>query len=344
MTILDYIKKHKDDDFTTFNFTEVDNLIFSLIPYINFTNIIPAFKKNKITLNEAVTLLNKSTHLNRGLFEGNTLKMLNIMANTKRYGDTLMYNYMRVVNNEMQFGALTMKLNNKSIYIAFAGTDSSIIGWEEDFKMAYLYPGASQKYASIYLNKALKLLDKNVLVGGHSKGGNLAISAVMNANIFIRNKIKTIYNNDGPGFLKEQVESHAYKKIQNKIKMFVPVDSIIGMILYHQENYKVVKAKSFNIFQHDAFNWLCDSNSFIEAKQNKRSKKLENKITQKLEELPLDTRIKLVQNIFNVFKNNNITDAKEIKLKKLLTLIKSFNELDNYTKDLLLELLIIIFL
>lgn len=89
---------------------------------------------------------------------------------------------------------------------------------------------------------------------------------------------------------------------------------------------------------------MCNSDSFIEAKQNKRSKKLENKITKKLEELPLDTRIKLVQNIFNVFKNNNITDAKEIKLKKLLKLIKSFNELDNYTKDLLLELLIIIFL
>lgn len=344
MNIIDYIKKHKDEDFKSFAFTEVDNLIFSVIPYADFTDIVPAFNSKKITLNEAVEILNKKPKNMRGTFVGNTTKMLNLMANTRRYGNILFYNYMRVINSEMQFGALTMRLNNNNIYIAFAGTDSSIIGWEEDFKMAYLYPGASQKYASIYLNKAIKLFDTKVMVGGHSKGGNLAISSVMNSKIWIRKKVKAIYNNDGPGFLKEQVESKAYKRIRNKIKMFVPVHSIIGMILYHQDDYKVVKAKGFNIFQHDAFNWLCSDFEFIKAKQSKRSKILENKITKKLEELPIEKRINLVQNIFAIFKNNNITDTREIKLKKLLKLIKSFTELDEYSKNMLLELLTIIFL
>ena len=99
---------------------------------------------------------------------------------------------MNVVNSDMQFGALTMKLSDKSIFVAFAGTDSSIIGWEEDFKMTYLYPGASQKYASVYLNKAISLLDKKVRVGGHSKGGNLAICATMNAHFWIRKKVVKI--------------------------------------------------------------------------------------------------------------------------------------------------------
>lgn len=344
MNIFDYIKKHKDEDFKEFPFTEVDNLIFSIIPYINFTDIVPTFNNKKITLNEATKLLNERPRHERGVFANNTTKMLNLMANTKRYGNTLLYNYMSIVNSEMQFGALTMKLINKSIYISFAGTDSSIIGWEEDFKMACLYPGASQKYATIYLNKAIKLLDTKVIVGGHSKGGNLAISAVMNSKVWIRKKVKTIYNNDGPGFLKEQVESIAYKRIKSKIKMFVPTSSIIGMILYHQDDYKVVKAKGFNIFQHDAFNWLCNNHEFIKAKQSKRSKNLEMKITKKLEELSPDKRINLVQNIFAIFKNNNIKDTKEIKLKKLLKLIKSFTELDSSTKNMLLELLTIIFL
>ena len=41
-------------NFNEFKFTEVDNLIFSLLPYINFTNIVPAFKSKKITLEKAL--------------------------------------------------------------------------------------------------------------------------------------------------------------------------------------------------------------------------------------------------------------------------------------------------
>lgn len=344
MNIIDYIKKHKNEDFNTFKFTEVDSLILSLLPYINYTDIVNPFKKKKITLKEVVEKLNNNQVKYRGIFVSNTYKMLNLMAETKRYGDALLYNYMNVVNEEMQFGALTIKLNDKSKFVAFAGTDSSIIGWEEDFKMAYLYPGASQKYATVYLNKAIGLLDKVIRVGGHSKGGNLAISSVMNAKFYIRKKIKFIYNFDGPGFLKDQVESVEYKKISDKIKMYVPTESIIGMILYHQSEYTVVKAKGFNILQHDAFNWLCTDFAFIKDKQNKRSKSLELKLTKKLEELPTEKRINLIKNMFSIFKNNEIKDTKEIKITKIFKLIKSFKELDKETQNMLTELLLILFI
>ncbi len=344
MNVIQYIKKHKDEDFNTFKFTEVDSLILSLIPYINYTNIIPSFKEKKIALKDVVKKMNDNQVKYRGVFISNTFKMLNLMAKTKRYGDALLYNYMNVVNEEMQFGAVTIRLNDKSKFAAFAGTDSSIIGWEEDFKMAYLYPGASQKYAAIYLNKAIKLIDRTVRVGGHSKGGNLAISSVMNAKFYIRRKIKSIYNFDGPGFLKAQVDSKEYKRISNKIKMFVPAESIIGMILYHQSEYTVVKAKGFNILQHDAFNWLCTDSSFIKDKQNKRSKSLELKLTKKLEELPTEDRVNLIKNMFSIFKNNDIKDTKEIKITKIFKLIKSFKALDKETQNMLTELLLILFI
>lgn len=343
MNIINYIKQHGNQDFKTYHFTEIDGLILSLLPYINFEDIVPAFKSKSKTLNVIANTLTKKNIKARG-FSSNSLKMLMIMKDTKRYGDALLYNYMNVVNDEMQFAALTIKLNDKSSFIAFAGTDSSIIGWEEDFKMAYMYPGASQKYASIYLNKAIKLFDLNIRIGGHSKGGNLAISSSMNSKFFIKKKIKTIYNFDGPGFLKEQVESKEYKSVKNKIKMFVPEESIIGMILYHAEEYTVVKAKGFNIFQHDAFNWLIDSKGFLKSKQNKRSKNLEKKLTKKLEEISIPDRLKLVQDIFNLFKKNDIKDTKDIKLKNLFTLIKSFKELDKETQNLFIEFLIILFI
>ena len=344
MNIIDYIKKNKDKTFNDYHFNEIDNLIFSLLTYIDFTGIVPAFKNGKITLKEAAEKLSNKKKYYRGMFISNTFKMLQIMKDTKRYKDTLLYNYMKIVNDDMQFGAITMKLPDKSIYISFAGTDSSIIGWEEDFKMTYLYPGASQKYASIYLNKAISLLDKTVRVGGHSKGGNLAICAVMNAHFWVRKKVVKINNFDGPGFLKKEIESKPYKKIEPRIKMYVPKESIIGMLLYNTPEYIVIKSKGLNILQHDAFNWQIKEKSLIRDTQSKRSKALQKKLTKKLEELSLEERINLVKNLFNIFKNNNIKDTKEIKIREIFKLIKEFKKLDKETQNLLTELLIIIFI
>lgn len=343
MNIIDYIKKNKDKTFQELPFNEIDNLIYALLPYIDFTNIVPTFKSKKVTLKEVALKLRGKKKDFRGMFIGNTFKMLEIMKDSRRYQDTLLYNYMKVVNSDMQFGAITMKLPDYSIYVAFAGTDTSIIGWEEDFKMTYLYPGASQKYASIYLNKAIGLLDKKVRVGGHSKGGNLAICAVMNSHFWIRKKVKKINNFDGPGFLKKEIESKVYQKIEPRIKMYVPKESIIGMLFYNTLDYVVIKSKGLRILQHDAFNWQCKNTEFIRDSQSKRSKALQQKLTKKLEELSLDERTLLVNNLFNIFKNNNIKDTKEIKVKEIFKLIKEFKKLDKETQNLLTELLIIIF-
>lgn len=341
MNIIGYIKKHANNSFQEFPFTEVDNLILSLLPYLNLTDIVT---NKKITIKEANRLYLEKKELERGIFNGNTKDMFNLLAKTNRYSNILLYNYVRVINDEMQFGAITCKLTNKLTYIAFAGTDSSIVGWEEDFKLAYLYPGTSQKYAANYLKRTIGLFEKNIIVGGHSKGGNLAIASVMLNKRRIKNKIKNIYNNDGPGFLKEQIESKEYKAIDKKIKMYVPKDSIIGMLLYHTDNYTVVKAKGINILQHDAFNWMCNETSFILDKQTNRSKNLEKKLTKKLEELPIPKRTLLVKNLFLIFKINKIKDTKDIKIKNLFNLIKSFQGLDPETKNLLTEFMLILFI
>ena len=344
MNLIDYVKNIGNDDFKSKAFNEVDALILSVIPYVPLNDIVPAFKKDAISIKDMVKKIDKDLLQAKGTFVGNTFKLLDVLANTKRYNNIMLYNYMYIVNSEMQFGALTIKLPDKSTFVAFAGTDSSIIGWEEDFKMAYMYPGAGQKYATIYLNNTIKLLDRNIRIGGHSKGGNLAICSAMNTKFYIKPRMKAIYNFDGPGFLKEQINSKEYKSVEKKIKMFIPEQSIIGMILYHTPDYKVVKAKHFNILQHDVFNWKLDKNGFILSKQNKRSKSLEKRLTKKLEKLSIPERLDLVENMFNLFKKNDIKDTKEIKINSIFKLIKSFKELDKDTKNQLIELMIILFI
>lgn len=344
MNITQYIKKHQNETFKDFPFTEVDSLILALLPYINFDDIIPYKKVKKITIKTAYQKLKTSKNYKNSLFINNTIKMFEIMSNTKRYQDIYLYHYINIVNEEMQFKAITMKLPTNTIYVAFAGTDSSIIGWEEDFKLAYLYPGISQKYAANYLNKTISFFDRNVILGGHSKGGNLAIAAAMNIKHYKESRISGIDNFDGPGFLKEQFESKEYQRIKNKIRMYVPKDSIIGMLLYHTTNYQVIKSKGFNIIQHDAFNWLCDDSSFIKDKQTKRSINLEKKITEKLETLSIDERMNIVSSIFNIFKTKNIKDTKDIKIKELLEIIKEFIKIDKETQNWIVELLLILFI
>ncbi len=343
MNILEYIKIHQNEDFKTFPFKEIDNLILSLLAYLDFNEIVPPFKGIPITLKEAAEKLENKPSVNKGIFISNTYKMVKLMAKTKRYQDIKLINYMNIVNEEMQFKALTCIIDYTTIFVAYGGTDTSIIGWKEDFKMAYLYPGISQRYATIYLKKVIKPHHKLVRVGGHSKGGNLAICAVMNAPFYIRQKVKRISNFDGPGFLKEQVENKKYKRISNKITMYIPSYSVIGMILYHNIEVRVIKAKGLSILKHDAFNWLCDAQNFIRTKQDKRSLALSLKLQKKLDSLSLETKINLIEKIFNIFQDNNIKDTKEITLKKIYTLIKSFHNLDRETKNLFIELLIILF-
>lgn len=344
MNIIDYIQKHKDESFQDFPFTEVDSLILSLLPYISFDNIIPYKKRKAKTLKDVANYLNKNNVKPKFLFTRNVYKMIDIMKDTKRYSNIYLYHYLNIVNEEMQFSALSMVLPTKSIYIAFAGTDTSIIGWEEDFKLAYLYPGISQKYAANYLNKTIGIFDSHVILGGHSKGGNLAIAAAMNTRFYIKSRITGIDNFDGPGFLKEQFESKEYEKIKNKIRMYVPKDSIIGMLLYHVSNYEVIKSKGFNIMQHDAFNWLCKENAFIRDKQTKRSLNLQKKITEKLESLSPEKRMEIVKNLFDIFKKKNITNTENITIKEIFELIKDFIALDKDTQNWLVEFLLILFI
>ena len=346
--MFDYLEKVKDKDFSEYAFNDIDNLILSQLSYLPLGGIVPSLYEKGITLYEvSLRFFSK--------FDDKYLKkqwylipkvsnLFSMMATSRRYGNAILYNYVNIVDDQKQFGALTIRLNDDSVYVSYEGTDNTTVGWKEDFIMACNYPGHSQLLAIKYLNRSIKFYDKIIRVGGHSKGGNLAVSAAMGCNFFIRNKIVAIYNNDGPGFLKEQVESKQYQKILPKIKMFVPKDSIVGMLLYHQVNYTVVKSNKLGIFQHDAFTWICNDNSFVEDKLSSKSKRVAKKLNEKLDSYtPIDKQ-KIIEDIFSIFEDNQIKLLKEINLKKLFDLFISFRNVDKETRKLVLEFIKLIFI
>ena len=158
-----------------------------------------------------------------------------------------------VTEAEQQFAAMEIVLEDGTSYVSFRGTDDTIIGWKEDFNLSTGVVPA-QKRAIEYLQKISEHTDGMLRVGGHSKGGNLAIyGSVMCKSA--HEKILEIYSNDGPGFSREFKELPETKEMMPKIIRIIPEYSIIGTLLEHEKEPVIVASSSKGLLQHDAFSW-----------------------------------------------------------------------------------------
>ena len=133
--------------------------------------------------------------------------LLNQYEDKIRYRNISLSNYVYDVTFEKQFSALTFKLPTGEKVIAFEGTDNNLVGWEEDFAMIYKFPVPADKDAISYINENVSLFDKSVIVVGHSKGGHLAMTAAAFSHWYVKLKIKSVYNLDGPGFRYNEINS-----------------------------------------------------------------------------------------------------------------------------------------
>ena len=173
-------------------------------------------------------------------------------------------------------------------------------GWKENFEICYNFPTLSMQDAINYLNQTNTSKYKTIYVGGHSKGGNLAVVASMYAKNSIKKKIKAIYSNDGPGVTLEIFKSKEYKEIENKIKLYMPGDSYVGTLLYQPKIEKIVKSNNFSIWEHDCNSWEVFGNFFLEDKLTKNSKDLNTRSLNFLKEFDVEKRKEMIETIFKL--------------------------------------------
>lgn len=164
---------------------------------------------------------------------------------------------------ETQFAAMTFSWKNgkerRFSYIAFRGTDTSLTGWNEDFNMGWMWPVPGQAEAVRYLEECAASHDGPLFVGGHSKGGNLAVYATAKAKRDTLGRIRRTYNHDGPGFRTEAVSVHELDRVAEIVHKTVPRESIVGMLLETHDNLHVVESRGHGVDQHSLFNWEIDS-------------------------------------------------------------------------------------
>ena len=342
--IYDYLKYYGNSSFKELAFNEVDSLIITLLTYAKLKDIVPSTKKDFKTIKEICEIyLNKYSEKDfkkEDYLFPSSYKLIKNLKDSTRFSNAKVYYYLEEINKETQFGALTLRFPN-FCYIAFEGTDSNIVGWEEDFELIYKYPTISQTYAKNYLNETVNLIDRHLYIGGHSKGGNLAMYAYMHANSNIKKRVINIYNFDGPGFLDEVIKSKLYQEMLTKLKMYVPEQSIFGMILGH-EKYQVVKSHNLGLLQHYGDTWCCFGGKFLEGKLSKKSHNLENNLKNYLDEMSTEEKIKFVETlslICNHLGIKNVMQVREIKPISIINFFKEIKTVPNNMKKRFVEVI-----
>lgn len=346
--IMNYIDYYGDYTFDEKKFNELDNVIFSLLSYIDYTNVLDNTSKTKKTIKEVsdeLFSIHTKTELNDNILAvRNTHKLIKKMAKFNRYKNLLMYAFTRKDDNITQFSAVSIEINKHLVYVSYEGTDHQISGWEEDCKMAYNFPVEAHTLAKNYLDKHYTFRNVKIITGGHSKGGNLAMVASMYANYFVKKKIIKIYSNDGQGLRKAQIDSRYYKKIKNKLVHIIPNYSIVGLLLRHEKNYIVVKSSKIGFAAHDAMSWQVSYDHFIKDKLSRSSKVFEEGFESWLDKYDDEKRKLFVKSFFDLLRQNNITTLLQFKKQKdlIIKLIKSSKTLDPIVKEMTTDLVKVI--
>ena len=267
--IFDYLKWRGDLTFTQDPPNAVDALIFSSLSYIQFHGMVEAVPQVPVTLKTAAEEFFAQDDYESCCRIQKDLDLLHAAIQTRRYGESqiCMYRDLLVPEQETQFAAMTFLLDDGSMFLAFRGTDNTLVGWKEDFNMTFQQTIPAQRLALQYTRDVALEYLRPMYLGGHSKGGNLAVFAAARSSPMLQQRMLEIYNHDGPGFTSYMMGDPGYLAMVPRIKTFIPQSSVIGMLLEHEEPYTVIRSKSVGLLQHDPYTWDVLGKSFLPVEE-----------------------------------------------------------------------------
>ncbi len=270
--INEYLKWRGDITFDYDPFNEVDSLILSELAYCDFDHVVLEDDEPtelKTIRKRYFRVHDREEVKKRTVFNGWTPLLLDSLYESKRFENLKIGYFVNRKEDEKdeQFSAVTFELNDQFRYVAFRGTDNSVTGWKEDLLFSYKSGTPGQLAARDYLNHYCKDYDGILHVGGHSKGGNLAVYSAAFCEKSIQDKITDIWSNDGPGFLQETIESIEYQRIKNRIHSYIPRSSIIGLLMNNDVDHCIIQSTGKGAYQHNALTWVVEKNHFVRAEE-----------------------------------------------------------------------------
>lgn len=360
-TIISYLEEYGGYNFIEKPLCEIDGLILAHLSYYVYDGIVPGIEEAKPAVSTEYIRENMDENnflsvtweetLNRELF----YKILE----TRRFRSMKANFYVNAIDKEqeLQFSAITFLLGNGDIYMAFRGTDDALVGWREDFCMAYRTPVEAQKKSAEYVELVARQFSKRrkarFYLGGHSKGGNLAAYAAMCCDRKLKHKIGRVFDFDGPGFRPDFMETLDYASVREKIVKFVPEESFVGMLMQDEDEnsieYILIKSTRVGISQHMPLSWCIEDDRFVRAESNVPARKeLYTRMNQWIYELGRERVGALLENLFQIVEVTEAENLSEFKspspelLKKTKLVRNAYRELDEETKNILWEMTIMV--
>ncbi len=337
--VIDYVKNELNR-FDSKKFNLVDSLVLSQFSYMHFERLVPGFS-NELSPVRIGDLL-KAEHFNSMfddvMFPENNLSLLYALAASPRFRDIKMKYYVNKLDykQEKQFSAVTYQIDDKTHYVSYRGTDMTFVGWKEDFNMAFKSPIPSQEEGVDYLNTVGKLTEGDIIIGGHSKGGNIAVYSAMKCLPEVQDRIKKIYSHDGPGFKDSIFSTPEYERIKDRINKLLPQSSIVGMLLQTQESYVVIKSARSGIMQHDPFSWVIEGDDFNYVNNISNSSLNINKaLNEWLANLSEEKREVFIDTLFHTINSTNaktLGDLSEVHIKDFAKILRTFRSIDRETR------------
>jgi len=260
------------------------------------------------------------------------------MAKSIRFRECRIHHFIAMTDSEMemQFSAMCIDLPDGTMAVAFRGTDNTLVGWREDFDMAYRTWVPGQEAAAYYLTQAANITDRPLRLAGHSKGGNLAVYAASAVPADIQDRIEGIWSYDGPGMNRQVSTGEGYKRIRDKIHSYIPQTSIIGLLMDYYTPYTVVHSVATGLSQHDPMSWQVYGGKFEEMESIDRKAEIVCETFHEwLQNSTPEQRGTFVDTLFKMADTTNATKMSELLNEKFRSFRKMYGgrkELDPETR------------
>lgn len=351
--IISYVYEYGGFTFAEKPFCEIDGLLFSHFSYFIYTGIVPAIEEglSAVRLSDVAQKMDWNNFISVKWELEKNRELFYKTAFSRRYRNAKVNFLVEEIDREkeLQFCAVTFMLGNGDVFLSFRGTGDELVGWREDFDMAYRTPVEAQIRSTKYVDQVAELLARKrnlrLYLGGHSKGGNLAVYAAMTCKDSLKPRIGRIYNMDGPGFRPDFMENLDYDGIKDKIIKIVPDESFVGMLMESKTDYELIQSSEIGLQQHICFSWSVEGDHFERTEnQTPKRKELYDRINNWIYALDrervgvfIDELFKLVE----ITEARTLTDLKDISgelPKKMYELVQEYAQVSDETKHTFWEI------
>ena len=352
--MLDYIKEFGHVSFEERAFSEIDALVLTELEYLPLEKVVPSDEngENFVTVKEIAEYMQEHK---QELVDENPMmitqerhEVSQVIADAPRFQSLKFFGVVSEWDKDTtkQFAAVTVEVEPSVRLVVFRGTDETLIGWKEDFLMTYSPLVAAQTDAKEYLAKQASLFDGDLMVSGHSKGGNLAIYAAATQVEDVQLRIVDIFCFDSPGLYRSVLETKGYQNIVPLAMRYIPQDSLVGLMLESEVPYVIVKSNASGAMQHSAMTWEIEDGQFIKMEKLTKNSQLNDQTFKKWTESVSDEELELFWNVFfELLFNAGIDTVNDLYgqfMHYVQEFLKAAGEMDEEKRELLTRIALLL--